>query len=140
MLPNPGPEGGPHNRSMNALALQPPPFLPGLALALAIGMLIGVERGWQLRDEKAGARVAGIRTFAIVGLLGGLIGLAAAGPLAWFALLLAGGAVAALLLGYGVEMVRDARLSATSSLAGIVTLALGAFATTGGMTLAAVGA
>ena len=120
--------------------LQPQAFLPGLALALAVGMLIGVERGWQSRDEKPGARVAGIRTFAIVGLLGGLVGLALGGPLSWLALLLAGGAVAALLLGYGVDMARDAHASATSALAAIVTLILGAFAATGGMALAAVGA
>ena len=127
---------------MTIHALQPVSFLPGLALALGVGMLIGVERGWQLRDEKPGARVAGIRTFAILGLLGGLtgIGLTLGGPLAWLALLLVLGAVAALLLGYGVDMVRDANVSATSTLAAIVTLALGAYATTGGMALAAVGA
>src|SRR3954471_17226318 len=125
---------------MVSAPLQPQAFLPGLAVALAVGMLIGVERGWQLRDEKPGARVAGIRTFAIVGLLGGLVGLALGGPLAWLALLLAAGAVAALLSGYGVDMMRDANVSATSALAAIVTLILGAFATTGGMALAAVGA
>src|SRR3546814_3953576 len=47
----------------------------GLALALGVGLLIGVERGWRMRGEAAGHRVAGIRTFAILGLLGGVLGL-----------------------------------------------------------------
>ena len=43
-----------------------------LGVALAAGMLIGLERGWHERAAPEGGRVAGIRTFAIVGLLGGL--------------------------------------------------------------------
>lgn len=46
-----------------------------LALALAIGLLIGTERGWHEREAVEGRRVAGIRTFALVGLLGGVTGL-----------------------------------------------------------------
>jgi uncharacterized membrane protein (DUF4010 family) len=46
-----------------------------LALALAIGLLVGIERGWQERDLPAGGRTAGIRTFALAGLLGGLTAL-----------------------------------------------------------------
>ncbi|MGR6429860.1 MgtC/SapB family protein [Rhizobium sp. PAMB 3174] len=46
-----------------------------LALALAIGLLVGIERGWQERDQPAGGRTAGIRTFALAGLLGGLTAL-----------------------------------------------------------------
>ena len=42
-------------------------------LALGIG-LFGLERGWRSREEPSGARAAGIRTFAISGLLGGVIG------------------------------------------------------------------
>ena len=46
-----------------------------LAIALAAGLLIGVERGWTLRDEHKGARVSGIRTFALIAGLGGLVAL-----------------------------------------------------------------
>ena len=42
-----------------------------LGLALAIGLLVGLERGWRERAEPAGSRTAGIRTFAAIGLLGG---------------------------------------------------------------------
>ena len=115
-------------------------FLPGLALALAIGLLIGVERGWQLRGEADGRRVAGIRTFALLGLLGGLAGLTIASPAWTLALVLVVGAMSALLLGYLGDMRGDDNVSATSTLAGILTLALGAMATTGNMAVASVGA
>jgi uncharacterized membrane protein (DUF4010 family) len=115
-------------------------LLPGLALALAIGLLVGVERGWQQREGKAGSRVAGIRTFAILGLLGGLAGTQLAGPAMPLAITLLAGAIAALLLGYGLDPRRSLNVSATSALAGIVTLGLGTLATTGQMALASIGA
>lgn len=115
-------------------------LLPGLALALAIGLLLGVERGWQTREEEAGHRVAGIRTFALLGLLGGLAGIAIGHDAAILAALLLAGTVAGLLLGYAVDMWRDGNVSATTTLAGILTLGLGAMATTGYMALASVGA
>ena len=111
-------------------------FLPGLLLALAIGLLIGIERGWRLRDEEPGGRVAGIRTFAIIGLLGGLIGIELPGQLHFLTLLLAAGAIGALLLGYGADMRRDDNVSATSTIAAVMTLGLGATATSGHMALA----
>ena len=115
-------------------------YLPGLALALAIGLLLGVERGWRLRDEEAGRRVAGIRTFAILGLIGGLAGTGVAGQAGTLMIVLTVGAIAALLLGYSADMRRDGNVSATSALAGILTIGLGAMATTGNMALASVGA
>lgn len=48
-----------------------------LAVALALGLLIGVERGWAKREEAEGRRVAGVRTYGLLGLLGGVSGLAA---------------------------------------------------------------
>src|SRR5258708_34507620 len=44
-----------------------------LGVALGIGLLIGLERGWRRRGATAGSRAAGIRTFALSGLLGGVI-------------------------------------------------------------------
>ena len=46
-----------------------------LSVALAIGLLIGVERGWQEREAEEGGRVAGIRTYGLIGLLGGAVAL-----------------------------------------------------------------
>ncbi|MGD8907586.1 MAG: MgtC/SapB family protein, partial [Gammaproteobacteria bacterium] len=42
-----------------------------LSVALAIGLLIGLERGWQERKAEEGHRVAGLRTYGLLGLLGG---------------------------------------------------------------------
>ena len=38
--------------------------LARLVMPLAIGLLIGLERGWQQRSARPGSRVAGLRTFA----------------------------------------------------------------------------
>jgi uncharacterized membrane protein (DUF4010 family) len=46
-----------------------------LGIALAIGLLIGVERGWKYREAKEGERIAGLRTYGLIGLLGGVAGL-----------------------------------------------------------------
>ncbi len=46
-----------------------------LGIALAIGLLIGVERGWKLREAKEGDRIAGLRTYGLIALLGGVTGL-----------------------------------------------------------------
>ncbi|SEO45170.1 Uncharacterized membrane protein, DUF4010 family [Salinihabitans flavidus] len=45
-----------------------------LAMAVAIGLLFGLERGWHGRNEAEGDRMAGIRTFALTGLFGGVCG------------------------------------------------------------------
>ncbi|MBS3805318.1 MAG: MgtC/SapB family protein [Oleiphilaceae bacterium] len=44
----------------------------GLAVALLLGALIGLERGWEARHKESGERIAGIRTHSLVGLLGGI--------------------------------------------------------------------
>ena len=46
-----------------------------LGIALAIGLLIGVERGWKSREAKEGERIAGLRTYGLTGLLGGGAGI-----------------------------------------------------------------
>eukprot|EP01031_Cornospumella_fuschlensis_P020376 gene20376-24978_t len=43
-----------------------------LATALAIGLVVGVERGWQTRTQPDGSRTAGVRTFALSSLAGGV--------------------------------------------------------------------
>ena len=43
-----------------------------LAVALAIGLLIGLERGWEYRTLPEGGRVAGIRTFGLVSMFGAI--------------------------------------------------------------------
>lgn len=103
------------------------PDLAPLALALAIGLLVGLERGWSARDAEPGTRVAGFRTFGLLGLAGGLAALL---PVPLAAILLAGG-VALVIAGYVRSSGEPHSRSATGALAGIVTLGLGWFAASG---------
>jgi uncharacterized membrane protein YhiD involved in acid resistance len=48
-----------------------------LLLALAIGLLFGLERGWHREQADFVSRPAGVRTFGLLGLLGGTAGLLA---------------------------------------------------------------
>ncbi len=43
-----------------------------LAVSLAIGLLVGIERSWSDREGEDGSRIAGLRTFSLIGLLGGV--------------------------------------------------------------------
>jgi uncharacterized membrane protein (DUF4010 family) len=110
-------------------------------LALGIGLLFGLERGWRSREEPSGSRAAGIRTFAISGLLGGAIG--ATGQALDG---IAGGAViglsfAAYAAGSAIFCLQENRAqkiySATTWVASILTFALGIYAVLGDMHLAA---
>ncbi|NNE40735.1 MAG: MgtC/SapB family protein [Marinicaulis sp.] len=47
-----------------------------LALSLALGLVIGIEREWRERDFDGERRPAGLRTFGLIGLSGGVSGLA----------------------------------------------------------------
>lgn len=55
-----------------------------LLAALAIGLMIGIERGWSEREEGEGERIAGIRTFSLISLLGGVIALVSLQITPWF--------------------------------------------------------
>lgn len=109
---------------------------PGLGAALAIGLLIGLQRGWQERDLPEGGRVAGLRTFALTGLLGGVLGvlLPRHGP--WP--LVAGILGVALLLSVSYWQTASAQknLSVTGAVATLLTLVLGAFAASTSIALA----
>jgi len=101
--------------------------LLSLAVALAIGLLIGLERGWHEREREEGGRVAGLRTFGLIGLLGGATGLLATEMASSLLLGLAGLGVAAALIAGHLRARRDRRdVSITSLIAGLVTFALGA--------------
>jgi len=102
-----------------------------LFAALLIGLLIGVERGWQSRGEQEGHRVAGVRTFGLLGLAGGVAGaLASTGWTGAAAVMLAACGVT-VLAGYWRTSRQADQLSATSAVAALLTLALGAFAALG---------
>lgn len=53
----------------------PPEQFFNLGVSLALGLLVGTERGWEQRQEEEGSRIAGIRTFGLIGLMGGMAAL-----------------------------------------------------------------
>ncbi|MFA5948667.1 MAG: MgtC/SapB family protein [Hyphomicrobium sp.] len=110
-----------------------------LGISLAIGLLIGAERGWVARQVAEGGRTAGLRTLALSGLFGGV-----------------GGALAKELEGGGVmlgllflafagmvgihryrEMVHDKTFGITTIVAAYLAFALGALAVVGDERVAA---
>lgn len=117
-----------------------PALLNRLAVSLAIGLLVGLERGWRTRTEQDHQRAAGLRTFAISGLLGGVAG--AIGQT------LGGAVVGLIFIGYSAAFIAfhwlearaEQNLSVTSVIAGMVTFALGSFAVVGSLTSAIAGA
>ena len=107
-----------------------------LGVALALGLLIGLERGWQERDREEGERVAGVRTSALIGLLGGVFGLLAQ-DLGGIFLGLAFAALAGVLVaGHVVGQQRVADLGITTQIAGLLAFLFGAMATQGHVVLA----
>ncbi len=113
--------------------------LTGIGLALALGLLIGLQRGWVLRGEKAGSRFAGIRTYGLLGLAGGIAGeLQTRAVGLAFALLLGGATL--VVLGYWRASQRNASISGTASLTGLLTMAFGFLAGSQEAVLASVAA
>lgn len=111
-----------------------------LAVALGIGLLVGLERHWRERDAEAGQRTAGLRTFGLVGLLGGLAAALAAavaaggrdGPAAAVLLGLCFlGLSAALILFRLREAAAERSFSVTGVVAAQAVFALGALAVLG---------
>jgi uncharacterized membrane protein (DUF4010 family) len=115
-----------------------PQLVERLGVALAIGLLIGVERHWRERDAAPGQRAAGLRTFGLIGLTGGvaaaispepiwlgLVLLAIVGPLAWFE---------------RAEAAVSGSVSVTTVVAAALTCALGALAVLGEIAAAAAAA
>jgi uncharacterized membrane protein (DUF4010 family) len=120
-------------------------MLSRFAVALGIGLLIGLERGWRMREAPPGRRTAGIRTFAISGLLGGIVGA--------LAMAAGGGVGGGMVVGIGIaayaivitifcleENRAVENFSATTAIAATMTFALGAYALLGDIRVAAAAA
>ncbi len=103
-------------------------FLP-LALALGIGLLMGIERGWHERKVAEGRRVAGMRTFALIGLLGGVIALLDRGQ-GWILGLGFLGFSGLIVAGYVLGR-EPGNFGATTLVAALLTFGLGALAARG---------
>ncbi|MHA2878424.1 MgtC/SapB family protein [Vibrio campbellii] len=111
-----------------------------LFIALLLGAIVGTQRGWVMRNSVEGSRVAGIRTFSLVGLLGGLVGILAN----IYTPLLLGFALIALVILACIAFVIQQRKSEDISITGVVSLVitfvLGSLAVSGEPVLAAAAA
>ncbi len=106
--------------------------LVSLLAAVGIGLLIGLERGWRQRDEHAGGRIAGIRTYALLALGGALSGLLALNVSVWFGLIGVASMMLALLLAHRARLAEaDDNVSATGVVVSIMTVLLGLAMSTG---------
>jgi uncharacterized membrane protein (DUF4010 family) len=98
--------------------------LKPLITSLAIGLLIGVERGWSLRLEPPGSRVAGFRTFGLLGLTGGIATLL---PLP-IAIVLLAATASLIVIGYARDSLVQHERSATTAITALMVIMLGAAA------------
>lgn len=112
-----------------------------LALSLAIGLIVGLERGWREREAEPGSRTAGIRTYMLSGLLGGVF--AALGRALVSPTLIGIGFVGFILVFAWfkrAEEEADRDFSVTGTVAAMLVFALGALAIVGDAQIAAAGA
>lgn len=111
--------------------------LANVGLALGLGLLVGVQRGWAQRKEAAGTRFAGVRTFGLFGLTGGLAGTAT--PLSpTLAGVMLAAAAALVVAGYWrTSSEGPTAVSGTAALVALLTLACGFMAGSGNRAVAA---
>ena len=93
-----------------------------VGVGLMVGILVGLERGFKLKDQPDGRRVAGVRTFSLLGLGGGIAGLVGSmGQVAVAAVMMLG-AIGMLAIAYAPRL--TAKGDATSPIAAIATLGI----------------
>jgi uncharacterized membrane protein (DUF4010 family) len=102
-----------------------------LFAALAIGLLIGIERGWSEREGGEGERIAGIRTFSLIGLLGGVTALVSLQITPW--LIVAGflGVSALIIAAHILEVQANKDVGTTTAFTMMLSFVLAAWAAYG---------
>jgi uncharacterized membrane protein (DUF4010 family) len=102
-----------------------------LVVALCLGLIIGLERGWKNRESPSGQRVAGIRSFAFVALFGGLSALLAAKVSALILAIAFLGLALIVAISYGLTARETRKFGITTELSLLITFILGGLAVTG---------
>lgn len=110
--------------------------LSRLTVSLAIGLLVGLERGWRSRDEEDHQRAAGFRTFTLSGLLGGVAGVLGQQVGGWLIGFVFVAYTAAFAAFHWLEARAEHNMSVTSVVAGMLTFLLGTMAVTGELRVA----
>jgi uncharacterized membrane protein (DUF4010 family) len=102
-----------------------------LLTALAVGLMVGVERGWSSRAEQEGERVAGIRTFSLIAILGGLSSIIGKEIGEWFIGVAFLSVVVLVLVGHILEAKQSGDKGITTEVSILLTFILAAWAATG---------
>lgn len=108
-----------------------------LAIALGVGLLIGLERGWSDRDEAEGQRIAGIRTFGLISLLGALWSLIYMSIGNWAVVMAFLGFCGLVIAAAWLRSQKQGSYGITTPVAALITFALGALAVLGQLSVAA---
>jgi uncharacterized membrane protein (DUF4010 family) len=108
-----------------------------LAVAGLIGLAIGVEREWSGHASGPNARFAGVRTFLLLGLVGGIAGWLSSGGQALLALALVGGSAVLSVAAYVVASQQTHDRDGTTEAAALLVLATGGLSGLGHESLAA---
>lgn len=109
-----------------------------LAVAALLGLAVGIERQWSGHASGPAARFAGMRTFFILGIIGGASGLLASSSQVALGTALLSTTAAFTVAAFVVTMRRpQAELDGTTEAAALAVLGLGALAGGGQLTLAA---
>jgi len=112
-----------------------------LFVALAVGLLIGLERGWHEREAVEGERIAGIRTYGLIGLLGGCSAILAQLSQAWLLGLFFVGLCLLMITAYVVTTFGHHKdIGLTSLVAALLTFVFGALAGFGEVSIASAAA
>lgn len=106
----------------------------GLLIAALGGAAVGLERQWSGHADGPAARFAGIRTFTMLGAIGGFSGWLWLAGFTWLAAVMLAGAVSITVAGYVAGSRHD--VDGTTEVAALVVLAAGVLAGTGHVRLA----
>ena len=102
-----------------------------LATALAVGLLVGLERE-QTKAERGGSQIGGVRTYPIVALVGALATLLEPASM-WLPLVALAGVITLVAISYAADIRRDADHGMTTEISIIGTYLLGALAASRGV-------
>lgn len=120
------------------MKFEPASFAPllDLIVPLAIGLLIGTERGWSHRHQSDDKLIAGIRTFGLAGLLGGIAAMMASvfQFLTW--VMIFGGFVLLVVAAYVGDLKDNPDRGLTTEIALLLTFLLGSLSVLGYMGMA----
>ena len=120
------------------MKFEPASFVPllDLVVPLAIGLLIGTERGWSHRHQSDDKLIAGIRTFGLSGLLGGIATMMASIFQFFTWIMIFGGFVLLVVAAYVGDLKDNPDRGLTTEIALLLTFLLGSLSVLGYMGMA----